>query len=324
MKKTLLGLFLIGFLLALPLAFAQTDLPLGLQKLKEENQRFATDFLESVSFLIAFLAGVTTILSPCLLPVLPAFFAYMFKERKEITRMTLMFFLGFTPIFILLGVAATFAGNLFAAFFRNLGFYVSLAGFLLVFLGILYLLGVSFTFGQTHSPSKKPKGAWDVLIAGSLFGFGWVLCVGPILSGVLIAASVFHNYATTILLMISYSLGVFVPLFLLAFFYDKYDLGSSALMRGKTFSFSFFGERFEMHSTNLIAGLLLIFTGLIFIFFKGTGAINAIDPWGTKELFYSLQDWFLENSMATNIIGGIVLLAVIAGIALILKKPSKK
>src|SRR3989338_10104393 len=131
MKKTLLGLFLIGFLLALPLAFAQTDLPLWLQKLKEENQRFATDFLESVSFLIAFLAGVTTILSPCLLPVLPAFFAYMFKERKEITRMTLMFFLGFTPIFILLGVAATFAGNLFATFFRNLGFYVPLAGFFL-------------------------------------------------------------------------------------------------------------------------------------------------------------------------------------------------
>lgn len=324
LNNILPGLVVIGIvigviLLLAPSAVAQDPtLPPGIRTIQAENQKFAVDFLAKVSFLIAFLAGVTTILSPCILPVLPAFFAYTFKQRKQLTRMTLLFFLGFTPIFILLGIAATAVGKLFAAFFLNLGFYISIAGFLLIFLGILYLFGVSFTFGQARSsPGKTP---WDIFVTGALFGFGWVLCVGPVLSGVLIAASVFHNYLTATLLMVSYSLGVFVPFFLLAFFYDRYDLGNSAFMRGRTFSFSLFGERVEMHSTNLIAGTLLIATGIIFILFKGTGFLNASDPFGTKEYFYSLQDWFLANPAMVNGAGLVALLGIVAGMWYFLKK----
>ncbi len=305
--------FFMLFLLS-ALAIAASDLPPGLLKIQEGNQKFATDFIQKVSFLIAFLAGVTTILSPCILPVLPAFFAYTFKNKNQLTKMTLLFFFGFTPVFILLGIATTAAGNFFAAFFKNIAFYIQVAGILLIFLGILYLFGVSFACGQTRSTSGKTKTAWDVFAAGALFGFGWVLCVGPILSGVLLTASVFHNYATAIFMMIAYSLGVFVPLFLLSFFYDKYSLGNSKIMQGKTFFFSLFGGKIEFHSTNLIAGSLLIIAGIIFIFGKGTGFLNASDPWGTKEYFYSLQDWFLTQPMTTNIIGGILLLLVTLGI----------
>lgn len=314
-----IGAVISAILLFAPFAAAQdSGLPPGIQKIQAENQKFATDFLAKVSFLIAFLAGVTTILSPCILPVLPAFFAYTFKQRRQLTRMTLLFFLGFTPVFILLGIAATAVGKFFTAFFLNLGFYISIAGFLLIFLGILYLFGVSFAFGQTRSSAGKTP--WDIFVTGALFGFGWVLCVGPVLSGVLLTASVFHNYLTATFLMISYSLGVFVPFFLIAFFYDKYNLGDSGFMRGRTFSFSLFGERVEMHSTNLIAGTLLIATGIIFIFLKGTGFLNASNPFGTKEYFYSLQDWFLVNHAIMNAIGLAMLLLLLAGLWYFLRK----
>ncbi len=316
-----LALLLLAGILLFPLSSATSHLPPGLLKIQEENEKIATEFLSNVTFLIAFLAGVTTILSPCLLPVLPAFFAYTFKEKREITKMTLLFFLGFTPIFLLLGFAATAVGSFFTFFFRNMGAFIMIAGLLLIGLGAYYFFGGGFSLAKIN-PSFPKKSAWGVLFSGALFGFGWVLCVGPILSGVLIAASVFHNYLTTTLLMVSYSLGVFVPLFLISFFYDKHDLGNSRFMKGKEFGISLFGKKMTLHSTNIIAGSLLILTGLIFILGKGTGFLNASDPWGTKQFFYSLQDWFLLNATAANIAAGAILLLVAGGIWYFLRKKS--
>ncbi len=305
------ALLLVFSLLLLPLAIGQTDssLPIGLQKIQEENQKFATEFLTKVTFLIAFLAGVTTLLSPCLLPVLPAFFAYTFKERTQLTKMTLLFFAGFAPIFILLGIAATTAGNFFGALFRNLDLYIMLAGVLLAVLGLLTFFGLSFNLSSLQ-PTSQRKDWFGVLLSGMLFGFGWVVCVGPILSGVLIAASVFHNYITASLLMLSYSLGVFVPMFLFAFFYDKYHLGQSKWMEGKTVEWSILGSKVQLHSHQMIAGSLLVLTGIVFILFKGTSLINGWTYFGIKEHFYTLQNFFLEHLMLANVVGGSVLIGL--------------
>ena len=315
----MIALFL---LVCFPFAFAQSDssVPLGLQKIMEENQKFATEFLTKVSFLIAFLAGMTTILSPCLLPVLPAFFAYTFKEKTQLTRMTLLFFAGFAPVFIILGIAATSAANFFASLFKNLEFYIMLAGVMLGFLGLLTFFGLSFSFSSLQ-PGASRKDSVGVLLSGMLFGFGWVVCVGPILSGVLIAASVFHNYLTASLLMLAYSLGVFVPLFLIAFFYDKYNLGQSKWMQGKTVEWNVFGSKIELHSNQMIAGVLLMITGVIFVLFKGTSLINGWTYFGIKEHFYTLQNFFLENSMLANVLGAILLLGLLFGLWRMLRKP---
>ena len=308
-------------LIILPLAFAQNDsaLPVGLQKIMGENQKFATEFLTKVTFLIAFLAGVTTLLSPCLLPVLPAFFAYTFKEKTQLTKMTLLFFAGFAPIFILLGIAATTAGNFFGALFKNLDFYIMLAGVMLAILGLLTFFGLSFNLASLQ-PSAQRKDWFGVLLSGMLFGFGWVVCVGPILSGVLIAASVFHNYLTASLLMLAYSLGVFVPLFLFAFFYDKYNLGQSKWMEGKIVEWSIFGSKVQLHSHQMIAGVLLMITGVVFVLFKGTSLINTWTYFGIKEYFYTLQNFFLENAMLANVMGGSLLIGLAAGLFFALRK----
>jgi cytochrome c-type biogenesis protein len=320
MKKQLcFGLFA---LLVFPLVAAQSDyseIPAGLQKIIEENQRFSTEFLAKVTFLIAFLAGVTTLLSPCILPVLPAFFAFTFRDKTQLTKMTLLFFLGFTPIFILLGIAATVAGNFLATLFKNLDFSIMLAGVLLAILGLLTFFGLSFSLSPLQ-PTAGRKDWVGVLFSGMLFGFGWVVCVGPILSGVLLAASVFHNYFTASVLMVFYSLGVFVPLFIFSFFYDKYNFGTSRWMQGKTIEWKLFGSKMELHSHQMVAGFLLMVTGIIFIFFKGTGAINTWSMFGLKQYFYTVQDFFLENVVLANALGGVILAGLAAGLFFALRK----
>ncbi|MEK6845257.1 MAG: cytochrome c biogenesis protein CcdA, partial [Nanoarchaeota archaeon] len=84
-------LFFLFLIIAAP-ALAQSVLPLGLQKIIAYNQQVTLDFSVKISFLIAFLAGMLGILSPCILPFLPAYFSYTFKEKKNITKMTLVFF----------------------------------------------------------------------------------------------------------------------------------------------------------------------------------------------------------------------------------------
>ena len=83
---------------------SNSSLPPNLQKVADYNTDQANFYLRNLSFLIAFLAGILTLLTPCSLAILPAFFAYGLKEKKKITKRTFTFCLGFTPIFIMFGL----------------------------------------------------------------------------------------------------------------------------------------------------------------------------------------------------------------------------
>ena len=115
MKYKLYSLFLILILLLIiiPISLAHetnieheeaVNLPANLQGLVDYKYDQADFYLLNLSFLIAFLAGIIGILTPCSLAILPAFFAYSFEGKKEITKMTLIFFLGFAPVFIVFGL----------------------------------------------------------------------------------------------------------------------------------------------------------------------------------------------------------------------------
>ena len=82
------------------LVLAQLELPPGLQQGVKETLTNA----QKLSFLVVFIGGVLSVLSPCILPTLPAFFAFTFKEKKNLTKMTFIFFLGFALVFVLLGL----------------------------------------------------------------------------------------------------------------------------------------------------------------------------------------------------------------------------
>src|SRR3989338_8076153 len=296
MKKTHTILFFV-LLFSMPVSFAQT----GLQKITEYSQQQAVFYLQNLSFFVAFIGGMISVLLPCTLAILPAFFAYTFKERKEITKMTLVFFAGFSMIFIVLGIFAAAIGETLTSIqileTKNLIF---ISGALLIVFGIMTILGKGFSFIKIDK--KTGHDIAGIFTFGILFGLGWSACLGPVLAGILLIASTFHNYFYSAALLFFYSLGLFVPLFLISILFDKYNLTQKAWVKGKEFEVKIFGKTFFMHTTKIVAGILLIASGLTFIVFNGTSVINNLDPLRTSVYAYIFEDR-LFNIPYINLIG---------------------
>ena len=102
-------LLLVLFSLA---TFVSAEIPIGLQRIIDYNNNITIDFAARASFFIAFVAGMLGMLSPCILPFIPAYFSYTFKEKKNITLMTLVFGSGFSLVFVAMGIIAGFAAEL--------------------------------------------------------------------------------------------------------------------------------------------------------------------------------------------------------------------
>lgn len=302
------SLVLILLILALSLSVSaqeDSDIPIGLQKIQEYNQQYTLDFSVKVSFFIAFMAGILGILSPCILPFLPAYFSYTFKEKKNITKMTFIFFLGFSLVFVAMGVLAGFIGATSLLMVQK-DWFITIAGVFLVFFGFLSLTGRGFS-SFIHTSKKFSNDVPGTFLFGLFFALGWTACLGPILAGILGIGALLGNIFYSAVLLFFYSLGNLVPIFLLAMLYDKYDLSQSKFIKGKMFSFNIDDKKYNIHSTNLIAGLLFILIGGFLLIFKGTGPINTWDVFGTKQYFYSFQNALIAWPYA-NVLGVIVFL----------------
>lgn len=298
------------FLLFVPNIFATSHLPKGLLVAQEWEQESAKEFLLNVSLLVAFIAGIVTILSPCLLPLLPAFFSYTFKEKTKITFMTLIFFAGFTSMFIAMGLVAAFFGIASLLILQeNYSFFIQIAGAILILFGFMALAGTGFSGILIRK--KTAHDSFGVFLYGVLFALGWTVCIGPILAGVLSMAALFHNYFTAVLLMFFYSLGMFVPVFLFSYFYDTHHWEKLPWIQGKMYSFSFRNKAYSIHTSNLISGVLFLAVGIFFIIFKGTGPISSLYYFGLKDLFYDIQRMLLSGGIVFNILGVLIISIVV-------------
>ena len=316
MKKGRRCIFLGVVILALAVlgasfAASQKEIPIGLQRILDYNKQSTLDFSTKITFFIAFIAGMLGIFSPCILPFLPAYFSYTFKEKKNITLMTLVFFLGFATVFTAMGIVAGFVGQ--QALIAIQGpWLVGIGGAFFIFMGILSFLGKGFS-SFFRFARKGTNDITGIFLMGNFYALGWSACLGPILAGILGIGAILRNPLQSGALLFFYSLGNLVPLFLLAIFYDKLNLGESRLMKGKIVHYSLFGKTHEVHSTSMIAGAFYILLGMVMIIFEGTKVVNAWDIFGTKDLFYSLQNKLMVWSYAE--IAGI--LSFIAFISLV-------
>ncbi|MBR9699348.1 cytochrome c biogenesis protein CcdA [Candidatus Woesearchaeota archaeon] len=276
---------------------AESHLPLNLQKINDYNKKSTIEFSVQISFFIAFLAGILAILSPCILPLVPAYFSYTFKEKKNITMMTFVFFLGFSSAFIAMGIIAGFIGAQVLSVVQK-GWLISIAGIVIVGLGIMTLMGKGFS-SFIRIKHKTRNDAPGTFLLGVFFAIGWTACLGPILAGILGIGAVLGNVLYSGLLLFFYSLGNLVPLFILSIFYDKFNLSDSKFIKGKMFDFAVAGKKFSVHSTNLISGLLFILVGSVMFIFQGTGIVNTWDIFGTKQYFYSVQNALMQWEYAS-------------------------
>jgi len=182
-----------------------------------------------VSILIAFSAGVLTFLSPCILPLFPSYITYItgrsFEDIKssvksyDITRLTvinsLFFILGFSIIFVSVGITLSYFGSFFGIkriWLERVG------GILIILLGLnmMGILKTKFLSQEKVITSKKKRfGYLGSLLVGMAFAFGWTPCLGPILSSILIYATTLENLSKAVVLLLTYSLGLGLP-FLIA------------------------------------------------------------------------------------------------------------
>ncbi len=299
MRKTIFIAFMLLIALSLfSFTLDAAEIPLNLQKVAEYNRQQAEFYSSNLTLVIAFLAGILTILTPCSLAILPAFFAYTFREKKEITKMTLTFFAGFTPVFVAFGITATLFGKSISLFRENSRFFVALAGFLIIFLGIMALFGKGFSGIKLRRESLKNKGMSGIFFFGVLFALGFSACMGPILVGILLIASVFNSYLYAGVLMFFYSFGLFVPLFLISMFFDKYNFPGYVSRINKKLGFSV---------ANVLSSIFLISIGMVFIIYGNTSITGSLGLGELTRAIYSIQNVIVSKRIFNSI--GILILA---------------
>lgn len=314
-KRKIISLSILVFVLFFLFSWGAEaiELPEGLQKIVELNKVQSKDFLGKVSFPLVFVAGFLSLLSPCILPTLPAFFALSFKEKEKIAKKTFTFFLGFALVFVGLGLFGASIGETLNTLQIDYSYLVLVAGIFLIILGVLSFFGKGF--GSLWRP-RWGRGRQDTLgtfLFGVSFGLGWTACLGPILAGIILMASVLDNYFYSGLLLLVYAFGLFVPLFLLALFFDK-SKRVRKWLRGREIRFVIGSKVLVTNTVHVLSGLLLIIIGFIFIIYKGTGVFNQWSYFGLKDYFYLWQNKILEVGVSNwwlLVVAIIILLVVL-------------
>lgn len=191
---------------------------------------------QSIGLAVAFMAGLLSFLSPCVLPLIPSYVTFITgmsldelttreRDRRAVLVHGVLFVVGFTLVFVILGASATFLGSLFAYASR---WVERIGGALLILFGA-YLLGVIRLPGAAREwrvhLSDKPLGYFGTVMVGVTFGAGWTPCIGPVLGGILTLAATRDSVGDGIGLLFVYSAGLAIPFLAAALLLDRF-LGS--------------------------------------------------------------------------------------------------
>lgn len=231
--------------------------------------------LSAWQLLITFLAGIVSILSPCIIPILPGFIAYFaginLKEaktqnhQKEVFIASLYFSLGFTLVFLSFGLVA---GGLSLFLVQNQLLLQQISGIILIVLGIMQtgllkwgLLQREFHFehqkiGFNDHPHLKS------LIIGALFAFSWTPCYGPIIGSIFTLSASTQTLASSLILFLVYSIGFTLPIIILS-------LGLNKISNFLT------NHKRAFYLANLCAGIILIVIGFLIF----TNNLSSIVNW---------------------------------------------
>ncbi|MGB8939970.1 MAG: cytochrome c biogenesis CcdA family protein [Streptomyces sp.] len=223
-----------------------------------------------VGYFAALLGGLLALISPCSALLLPAFFAYSIDSTSRLLARTGIFYAGLATTLVPLGAAGSVAGRFF---FGHRDQLVLVAGWLIIALGVLQVVGMGFASRKMAELSGRirPTTAVSVYALGAVYGLAG-FCAGPILGSVLTVAAVSGSPVYGGLLLAVYALGMAVPLFVLALLWERFDLGRRRWLRGRSFRIG----RFELHTTSLLSGLFFVALGALFLAYDGTTALPGL------------------------------------------------
>ena len=261
--------------------------------------------------LIAFLGGVLTLLAPCSVMLLPAFFSYAFQSPQKLIARCGIFWLGLLTPLIPLGAALSSVVSLIR---EHSAFITQVIALLVIIAGLITLFSLDvpvFRVRSLETASQSRDTAWAVYLLGITYGIAGVGCAGPILGAVLATSSLGGSVVEGIIAVIFYSAGMAFPLLVLALLWQHSAGRIQAIVRPKPVTLL----KRQTTWTNVVSGLVLIILG--FTIFKidlsnPLGGIVSIDTLASWEesimgLFGALPAWVVTLAGAL-IIGAIVAL----------------
>src|SRR5262245_13370842 len=232
--------------------------------------------MDNVSVVYAFAAGLVSFLSPCVLPLVPGYISIIsgssldqLKTREKDSALfrtvllnSLMFIIGFSITFILLGATATWVGRLLLSHQR---LFSRLAGLILIVFGIhltgLVKINALYRDKRFHNV-EKPRGLLGALVLGLAFAFGWTPCIGPILASIMTIAGTRETVSEGMFLLAIYSAGLGIPFLLTSVALNKF--------------LSFYGRfKRHFHAVEVLSGGLVIAVGVLIL----TGSLTRLAGW---------------------------------------------
>jgi cytochrome c-type biogenesis protein len=223
--------------------------------------------MQEVSLLAAFLAGVLSFISPCVLPLIPGYLSFVSGVtldemrgtavagaptgvRRRAVIMSIAFVIGFSLVFIALGASATAIG---AYVMERLALLGRIAGVIIILFG-LHMMGV-LKIGWLYSEkrlqtSRKPAGFFGAMLVGIAFAFGWTPCIGPILAAILLVAGTQESVGEGVKLLAVYSAGLGVPFIATSLAINKFFAASARIRK-------------HYHTIEVVSGVLLVTVGVL-------------------------------------------------------------
>ncbi|UCE17718.1 MAG: cytochrome c biogenesis protein CcdA [Gemmatimonadota bacterium] len=233
--------------------------------------------MEEVTIFAAFIAGVISFGSPCVLPLVPAYISVISgisldelkggHDKKLVWRKvslnSIAFILGFSTVFVLLGASATVAGQFLLS---KLTVITKIAGVLIIIFGLhtIGLFRLKFLYYEKRfQAQQKSVGLLGSFVIGLAFAFGWTPCIGPILAAILIVAGTQETVLQGISLLAIYSLGLGLPFFITGLSINFF-LGMFSKMKWKFF-----------RTIEIVSGVFLIVVGVL-IFTNYLSIISSV------------------------------------------------
>jgi len=215
-----------------------------------------------MQYVISFLEGIITFISPCLLPMLPIYVSYFAGGGERSTRKTLTgalgFVLGFTIVFTAMGALAGTVGSFLS---KHQTIVNIISGLVVIFFGLSYLgvIKLNLFKGIKKSVDTSNLGFFSAALFGIIFSIGWTPCVGAFLGSALMLASQQGKTLIGIMMLLCYSLGLGIPFVLSAVLIDRLKS-----------TFTFIKKNYKI--INTVCGVFLIIVGIM----MATGTIGRL------------------------------------------------
>ena len=227
---------------------------------------------DQVTYFAAFVAGILSFISPCVLPLIPGYISFVSgasldemrgtggrAARGQVIVTSLAFVLGFSLVFIALGASASAIGQFV---FRNQPILGKIAGAVIIIFG-LHTMGVFrlqfLEMEKRANAQRKPAGLVGAMLVGVAFAFGWTPCIGPILAGILVVAGSRETVTEGVVLLAIYSLGLGIPFLLTSLAIDRFFALTARIRK-------------HYHAIEVTSGALLVAIGVLIF----TGQLTII------------------------------------------------